>query len=74
MKKDECERIIRGLCHVWRQENGFSNTPPSELSFEDFFFWLSANQSACLKFSTTTSVRYDVEMWFDQEFEQTWRR
>ena len=74
MKKDECEQAIRSLCHNWREARGLSGAPPSELSFSDFISWLRQNYSQYLKFRTSTSVDYDAEMWFDQEFEQTWRR
>lgn len=38
-----------------------------------FYSWMDQNHANYLAFRTTTSVRYDVEMWFDQEFKQTWR-
>ena len=45
-----------------------------ELSFTSFFDWVENNYGSYLDFRTITSVRYDVEMWFDDEFEQNWRR
>ena len=74
MTKDKCEGVIRQLCHVWREDRGLSGTPPEDLSFEDFYSWLKDNHRPYLGFRTSTSVRYDVELWFDQEFGQMGRR
>lgn len=74
MKKFECEAAIRHLCHQWRKESGLADLPPEQLSFSAFLAWVEQHNAACLDFRTTTSVTYDVEMWFDEEFKQTWRR
>jgi hypothetical protein len=75
MKKAESEQAIRRLCHQWRTEAGRDNTPAADLVFGEFFAWLTGGlYSGYLNFRTTTSVPYDVEMWFDQEFKQTGRR
>lgn len=73
LKKGECERAIRHLCHVWRQESGLANTPAGDLSFTRFLSWVQQSYPAYLIFRTSTLTSYDVEMWFDQEFKQTWR-
>jgi hypothetical protein len=71
MTKGECEQTIRHHYHVCRD----AEVPPNDqLSFCAFWSWLNQNHSAYLKFRTTTSVQYDIEMWFDQEFKLTWRR
>lgn len=74
MKKDECEQAIRALCHTWREVRGLLNIAPGDLSFLDFKSWARENYPRYFKFRTSTSVDYDTEMWFDQEFHQTWRR
>lgn len=74
MKKDECERGIRALCHQWRTDAGLDDTPTESLSFTQFMNWLQNNHPSYVRFRTTTSVRFDVEMWFDQEFGLLWRR
>jgi hypothetical protein len=74
MRKSECEPVIRHLLHKWREDCGFGDVPEAELSFSTFYWWMEQKHSNYLTFRTTTSVRYDVEMWFDQEFKQTWRR
>lgn len=74
MKKSECEPIVRHLLHKWREDCGFDDLPEADLSFSKFYSWMEKNYSRYLVFRTTTSVRYDVEMWFDQEFNQTERR
>jgi hypothetical protein len=53
---------------------GSRETPTSDLRFTNFLSWVRHNFSSYLSFRTVTSVEYDVEMWFDQEFGQTWRR
>ncbi|MFG1277202.1 hypothetical protein [Xanthobacter autotrophicus] len=51
-----------------------ADLPPEQLSFSAFLSWVRQNYSSYLDFRTTTSVSYDVEMWFDDEFKQNWRR
>lgn len=74
MKKAECEKAIRHLCHQWREESGNAETPLHQLSFSAFLTWVRQNYSSYLDFRTTISMPYDVEMWFDQEFKQSWSR
>lgn len=73
MKKGECEKAIRGLCHEWA-----ANLMPQQLehpNFSVFKTWLSANgYSHYLDFRSTAGADYDAEQWFDQELKQTWRR
>jgi len=73
MTKSEAERAIRHLCHEWAKQRGIKIDPRVLPSFIDFLSWVQDNYPSYLKFRTTTSVRYDVEAWFDQEFKQTWR-
>lgn len=74
MKKAECEKAVRSLCHDWRDTCGFMTTPMDKLNSYSFLSWLRENHPHWLKFRTTTSVEDDVELWFDQEFKQMWRR
>lgn len=74
MIKADCEQAVRRLCHEWRNETGQSNSPADRLSFEQFLLWLRDTHPDCLRFRTTTSVRYDIEEWFDQELNKIWRR
>lgn len=74
VKKAESETAIRHLCHQWRKECGLSDVAADQLSFGSFFSWVRQNYSSYLDFRTTTSVSYDVDMWFDDEFKQNWRR
>lgn len=75
MKKDECEKAIRNLCHTWRDAEGLSDTPPEKLSYYDFMDWMKREgYGHYLEFRCTMGVNYMVEMWFDQEFKQTWSR
>jgi hypothetical protein len=73
MTKAECEKAIRSLVHDWAKLRGVNVGQAEMPSFSDFFGWVTDNYPRCLQFRTTTSVRYDVEMWFDQELKQTWR-
>jgi len=72
--KAECEKAIRYLCHEWRKAEGLEGASASELSFLAFLSWVRQYYSSYLTFRTTTSVEYDAEMWFDDEFKQNWRR
>jgi len=74
MKKKECEEAIRWLCHEWAKSQGLRGTPDEEPHFEAFYAWVKDNYPRYLRFRTTISVAYDVELWFDQEMKQTWRR
>ena len=74
MKKHEAERAIRQLCHQWRNDCGLESASLSELHVSDFLSWLKQRFAAYLSFNTATSVEYDAEMWFDDEFKQNWRR
>jgi hypothetical protein len=73
MKKSECETAIRSLCHDWAKLRDIPSAPERQPSFVDFIGWVRQNYPRYLDFRTTTSVNYDAEMWFDQEFKQTWR-
>lgn len=74
MKKAECESAIRELCWKWREVQNLENVPPEKLGFLRFYLWLQDNYPRYLKFRTTTSVRFDVELWFDKEFGLMWMR
>jgi len=74
MRKSDAEPAIRQLCHAWRRGEGHLQTPARSLSFGDFWEWLQANYSNYLTFRSSASVRYDVELWFDQEFGQAGQR
>ena len=73
VKKEECERALRHLCHVWWKESGLSATSEGHPSFTQFFAWVVQNYPSYLNFRTTITVSFEVDMWFDQEFKQTWR-
>jgi hypothetical protein len=72
MKKDQAKAEIIALMSVWQRKE-FPNTPRDQLSSSSFYSWLEANSSGHLRFRTTTGVRYDIDMWFDKEFGQSWR-
>ncbi len=72
MKKDECERAIRALCHQWA--SSLSAALLEHPSFSAFKSWLTAQGYGCyLDFRSRMGPDFDAEMWFDQEFKQTWR-
>jgi hypothetical protein len=72
MKKAECEKAIRRLCHIWANEQGLPLNP-EDPDFGSFYGWLRSRAPEYLEFRTTMSVRDTVEHWFAQEFRQTWR-
>lgn len=74
MKKDEAERAIRHLCHVWGEEVGMPRAPDSEPNFYRFKAWLRENgHGHYLTFRSVRGADADAELWFDEEFLQTWR-
>ncbi len=73
MKKSECKPVIHQLCSQWAELRGITKRPEHQPSFGDFVSCVEQNYPRYLRFRTTTSVRYDVEMWFDHEFGQRWR-
>ena len=76
MTKSESETAIRQLCHMWAQECGIDtrDDPDFHPSFGTFKSWLSQKgYSHYLRFRSVAGADYDAEMWFDQEFKQTWR-
>ena len=75
MKKDECRQAIRQLCHKWSQAANLTAIQLEHPSFSDFKTWLNKNgYSHYLNFRSVMGADYDAELWFDQEFKQTWRR
>lgn len=74
MKKDDAEKAIRRLCHVWRKEKGYDNKPNIELSFFEFWDWMRNNHYEYTYFKAQAGTEYMAELWFDQEFKLTWTR
>jgi hypothetical protein len=70
MKKDAAEVLIRGLCQDWAKLKGVTLGQREAPSFSDFFSWLQQKYSDVLSFSSSTSVRADVERWFNEELGQ----
>lgn len=46
----------------------------NDLEFSDFLAWVRLRHSASLNFRAVPSPAYYVEIWFDQEFGQLWKR
>jgi hypothetical protein len=75
MKIAEAEAGIRQLCHVWATAVNLNDTEREDPSFAAFKAWLHRNHySLYLDFRATAGPDYMAELWFDQEFKQTWRR
>jgi hypothetical protein len=72
MKKAECERVLRHLCHEWRRETGKQEVPAIELSHTEFMGWVRARNPELIKFRSVMPVSDEVERWFAQEFKITW--
>jgi hypothetical protein len=74
LKKTECEKAIRSLCHKWAAANGINIGAVEQPSFLEFKQWLSSNgYSYLLGFRSVSGPVFDAELWFDQEMKQTWR-
>lgn len=75
MTKGEAETAIRHLCHEWEKDKGVQFGPADHPSFSEFTTWLSRKgYSHYLDFRSRMGALYDAEVWFDQEFNQMWRR
>lgn len=66
MKKADAKPVIQRLIDDWLHGQGFPFQTQSEPSSAAFYNWLQDNHPSYLRFRTTTSVRFDVDMWFDQ--------
>lgn len=74
MKKSEAEKAIRYLCHEWAKEKGIRPDPMEQPSFQEFTNWLNLKgYSHYLNFKSRVGALESAELWFDQEFKQTWR-
>jgi hypothetical protein len=73
MTNDEAERVIRYLIHEWAKLRGVKPAQAEQPSFSDFYSWLQQEHPAYPEFRSSTSVRDDVERWFDGELKQNWR-
>ncbi len=67
VKKEDAKPEIISLMHRWKREE-HNDTPASQLHSSDFISWLRQHFSGHLRFRTTTSVEYDIDMWFQDEF------
>jgi hypothetical protein len=68
---DEKEGSREGdsLAHDGVETKEHPNTPVSQLYSGEFITWLENNSPGHLRFkSPITGVRYDIDMWFDDEF------
>ena len=72
MKKNEAEIALRRLCHAWREQTGRGAIDEQQLHFSDYISWVREGYGQYLKFKSVMPVIDVVEMWFDQEFHQTW--
>ena len=74
MKKGECEKEIRRLCHEWAKEVGIPIRPVDQPHFSEFKSWLRARgDDRYLNFRSERGAEDDAEDWFDDEFGQSWR-
>lgn len=72
MTKTECERAIRQLCHQWKRTH-HANLGNQDVRFSDFRAWLEQHHAELLQFRSVMPAMDLAEMWFDDEFRQTWR-
>ena len=73
MTRSDAEPRIRYLIPVWRQQEPQQELTNSELSATAFIAWLRQEHPRLLVFRSPVPVTYLIEMWFDQELNQTWR-
>jgi hypothetical protein len=70
MTGKESETVIRRLVEEWVELRGVTEGPSGAPSFSDFYAWLQHDYSPYLEFRSATSVRADVERWFNEELGQ----
>ncbi|WP_262270008.1 hypothetical protein [Microvirga yunnanensis] len=68
MTWEESENIIRRLVEGLVELRGETQGQ----SFSDFYSWLEPDLSPYLEFRSATSVRADVEHWFNDELGHDW--
>ena len=74
MKRAECEKAIRSLCHRWSKAVDLSAVELAHPSFSAFKAWLrEKSYSHYLDFRSVQGAEADAEMWFTEEFKQKWR-
>ena len=72
MTRQESETVIRRLVEEWVELRGVTEGQSGAPSFSDFYSWLQQDYSPYLAFRSATSVRTDVERWFNEELGQDW--
>jgi hypothetical protein len=72
MTREESETVIRRLVEEWVEVRGATEGQSGVPSFSDFYSWLQQDYSPYLEFRSATSVRTDVERWFNEELGQDW--
>ena len=70
MTREESETVIRRLVDEWVEVRGVTQRQSGVPSFSDFFSSLQQDYSPYLEFRSATSVRADVERWFNEELGQ----
>ena len=75
MKKVDAERLIRSLIHRWIETVWEPANPGIEPSSIRFMSWLAEHRPDALDFRTTTGDKhYFIDLWFDEETGQSWKR
>lgn len=72
MTREESETVIRRLVEEWIELGGVTEGQSGAPSFSDFYAWLQQDYSPYLEFRSATSIRADVERWFNEELGQDW--
>jgi hypothetical protein len=74
MNRPEAEKIHRVMIHDWARETGFSVASGGHPSFSVYKDWATEKSPSLFGFRSRMGADYDVELWFDQELKQLWRR
>ncbi len=74
MKKAAAESAIRHLFGKWSEEQSISRKPDTMPSYAEFKSWTeSKGYGHYFNFRSVRGADTDAELWFDEEFNQTWR-
>lgn len=76
MKKSEAETVIRQIVGLWREEHSLPPPDGSQnYSYAAFKNWAGEKgYGHYWRFRSAMGAEYDIELWFDDELRQAWRR
>lgn len=72
MKKPECEKAIRALCHDWKAQF-HPDIPAHQVEPGQCLHWIKENHPELLQFRAGYPPHELAEMWIVREFKQSYK-